>query len=109
MILKSAKAARQITYSVSERSVRSAVKVEHDGDESLLSAVDSGRIKVSVAAYVATLPKSEQAEIVVHGEQEILKAAKRIRTQRGEKWCAEVARIMEEKRCEVGHLFPHGQ
>ena len=38
----------------SERSIRSAVKVEHDGDESLVTAVDAGKVKVSVTADVAT-------------------------------------------------------
>ena len=64
------------SLSVSERSVRSAVKVEHDGDESLVTAVDAGLVKVSVAADVATLPKPEQAVIVARGEREILQAAR---------------------------------
>ena len=42
----------------------SVIKVKHD-DRSLVMAVDSRLVKVSVAADAAILPKPEQAEITV--------------------------------------------
>lgn len=67
---------------VSERAVSSANKVKAEGALELIEAVQSGEVKVSVAAEVATLPKEEQAEIVAKGEKEILAAAKEIKAKK---------------------------
>lgn len=69
-------------FSVGRETVKRAVKVEKQGDESLKQAVEAGRASVSAAAEVATLPVAEQAEIVAKGEAEILAAAKRIKAER---------------------------
>lgn len=67
---------------VSERTVRSAREVLDEGAPELVEAVQHGRVSVSAAADVASLPKHEQAEIVARGEREILEAAKAIRAER---------------------------
>lgn len=69
---------------VSERSVRTARAVIKEAAPELARTVESGRVSVSAAADVATLPKQEQAEIVAKGEHEILQAAKQIRAARVE-------------------------
>lgn len=69
---------------VGKRSVERARDVLDQGEATLVKAVEQGRVSVSAAADVATLPKQEQAEIVAKGEKEILEAAKRIRAQKSE-------------------------
>ena len=78
---------------VSERSVKTAGKVIDHGAPELVRAVEAGRVSVSAAADVATLPKAEQTEIVAKGEKEILEAAKRIRLQKAEVRRAEIQAI----------------
>jgi len=58
-----------------------------------VKAVEAGRVSVSAAADVATLPKVEQTEIVAKGEKEILEAAKRIRIHKAEVRRAEILAI----------------
>lgn len=67
---------------VSERSVNTAKSVERDGAPELVNAVETGKVSVSAAADVATLPREEQQEIVAKGEKEILQAAKKIRAKK---------------------------
>lgn len=74
---------------VSSRSIASAKNVKASGAPELVEAVKAGKVSVSAAADVATLPKQEQAEIVAKGEKEILEAAKRIRAQKAEVRAAE--------------------
>ena len=69
---------------VSVPSVKRARQVRDDGAPELVQAVEQGRVSVSAAADVATLPKPAQAQIVARGEAEILQAAKAIRTKRVE-------------------------
>jgi N6-adenosine-specific RNA methylase IME4/ParB-like chromosome segregation protein Spo0J len=69
---------------VGRRSVQRARDVLDQGEATLVKAVEQGKVSVSAAADVATLPKQEQAEIVAKGEREILEAAKRIRLQKAE-------------------------
>ena len=84
---------------VSPRSVRSAVKVQADATPELVQAVEAGRVSVSAAADVATLPKVEQAQIVARGEREILQAAKEIRANKAEERRAErIEKIVEISR-----------
>jgi hypothetical protein len=45
-----------------------------------IAAVDRGRVSVSAGSDVAKLPKEKQREVVACGEEEILDAAKQIRT-----------------------------
>lgn len=72
-----AKAAEMLN--VSERTVRAAAKVIHEGDESLVKAVERGDVAVSSAAKVAQLPKEEQREIVEQGRaKEVAKAARQV-------------------------------
>ena len=64
---------------MSERSVRAAAKVIHEGDESLVKAVERGDVAVSSAAKAAQLPKEEQREIVEQGRaKEVAKAARHV-------------------------------
>jgi len=64
---------------VSERSVNTAKKVQREGSEELIEAVQEGKVSVSAAADIATLPEESQVEVVAKGEKEILAAAKEIR------------------------------
>lgn len=48
------------TFNVSERSVRSAKKVQEKGSKALNDAMDAGEVAPSRAAAVVNLPKSEQ-------------------------------------------------
>ena len=77
---------------VSARTVAAAVKVRDEAAPELVRAVESGKVSVSAAADVATLPKAEQAVIVARGEKEILEAAKQIRIEK-----AEVRRVENDK------------
>ena len=70
--------------SVGKRSLSRAREVLNDGTPELVKAVEAGKVSVSAAADVATLPKVEQTEIVAKGEKEILEAAKRIRQERSQ-------------------------
>jgi hypothetical protein len=67
---------------VSERSVRTARKVQEHGAPELVAAVDSGMASVSAAAEIAQVPHDQQREIVAKGEKEILAAAKAIRAEK---------------------------
>lgn len=67
---------------VSERNVTTAKKVQEHGAPELIDSVNQGRVSVSAAADVATLPVGEQVELVAKGEHEILAAAKQIREQK---------------------------
>ena len=78
---------------VSERLAHSARKVRSDGAPELQQAVEQGRVSVSAAADVATLPIEEQAVIVAVGEKEILERAKAIRTAKAEARRAELAEV----------------
>lgn len=78
---------------VGDRSIRRAREVLNEGTPELVKAVEAGRVSVSAAADVATLPKVEQTEIVAKGEKEILEAAKRIRLQKAEVRRAEIQAI----------------
>ena len=69
---------------VSRRAVQRAAVVRDEATPELARAVEAGRVSVSAAADVATLPKDEQAEMVAKGEHEILQAAKQIRAARVE-------------------------
>jgi N6-adenosine-specific RNA methylase IME4 len=81
---------------VGERSVARARVVQSDGAPGLVAAVESGRVSVSAAADVASLPVSEQREIVARGEVEILETAKRIRAQRSAETVAKNDAIRRE-------------
>ena len=78
---------------VGKRSVERAREVLNEGTPELVRAVEAGRVSVSAAADVATLPKVEQTEIVAKGEREILEAAKRIRLHKAEVRRAEMQAI----------------
>jgi N6-adenosine-specific RNA methylase IME4/ParB-like chromosome segregation protein Spo0J len=81
---------------VGKRSVERARAVIDEGASELIAEVEQGRISVSAAADVATLPKPQQAEIVARGEKEILEAAKQIRAEKAEVRRAErIERIVE--------------
>lgn len=67
---------------VSRRTVQTAKVVQDEGAPELIAAVESGTVSVSAAADIATLPKTEQAEVVARGEKEILAKAKEIRAEK---------------------------
>lgn len=67
---------------ISDRSLRTAKKVEENAAPSLIEKVQQGTVSVSLAADLSELPKDEQIEIVAKGEKEILKAAKEIRSRK---------------------------
>lgn len=65
--------------SVSERSVKSARKVQEQGAPELSAAVEKGEVSVSAAAAVAELPQEEQAAVVAAGPQAVKEKAKEVR------------------------------
>lgn len=67
---------------VSERSIKFAKKVQSQGVPELIEKVESGGVKVSVAADIATLPENQQEVIVSLGDKAILQAAKEIRSKK---------------------------
>jgi N6-adenosine-specific RNA methylase IME4/ParB-like chromosome segregation protein Spo0J len=81
---------------VGKRTVERAAEVRDHGAPELRHAVERGAVSLAAAADVATLPATEQAEIVARGEKEILLAAKAIRAKRVERNHAErMERIRE--------------
>jgi hypothetical protein len=67
---------------VGKRSVERARVVQEQGTPELVAAVDAGKVTVSAAADVATLPANEQREIVARGPVEISKAANKVRDRK---------------------------
>ena len=67
------------SLSISERALRRAKKVQRDGSPELQEVVEGGKVSVSAAADISTLPMQEQVEIVAKDKKEILAAAKEIR------------------------------
>jgi N6-adenosine-specific RNA methylase IME4 len=67
---------------VSRSSLQRAAKVRKNGVPELAEKVDQGKVAVAPASDLATLPQEEQQKIIARGEEEILKAAKRIRAER---------------------------
>src|SRR6516165_1381538 len=82
---------------VGKRSVERAVEVRDHGAPDLVQAVEKGKVSVSAAADVATLPVEDQRELVARGEKEILEAAKQIRAKKAAtnraRWQARVIEI----------------
>lgn len=91
---------------VSERTVRAAVKVRDEAAPELVHAVESGKVSVSAAADVATLPKEEQVVIVARGEKEILEAAKQIRAEKAEVKKAERVAEVTRQIAEISAATP---
>jgi ParB-like nuclease family protein len=82
---------------VGKRSVERAAEVRDRGAPELVSAVEAGRVKVSVAADIAGLSKEEQRAILANVDsREILRAAQQIRAIKSESRRAERdARLIE--------------
>lgn len=53
-----------------------------EGTDSLIEAVDAGKVNVSTTADITDLDKHEQNEVIARGEVEILRAAQQIRQER---------------------------
>jgi N6-adenosine-specific RNA methylase IME4 len=71
---------------VSERSVTNARVVREQGDAELARAVDTDKVKVSVAADIATFPKEEQRELLAHFDKKVLlRTAQEIRADKAAK------------------------
>jgi N6-adenosine-specific RNA methylase IME4 len=88
---------------VSDRSVRSAKTVQTTGTPELVQAVETGKVKVSVAADIATLSKEKQRELLANFDKdELLQRAKEIRAEKAEVRHAErigkLAKIAEGNR-----------
>ena len=77
------KAARQVN--VSPRLVAYAIKVLDHGCPELIAAAESGDLKVSAAAALASLPRERQIEEVAHGPERAAAAARKLVRQ----WDAE--------------------
>jgi len=82
---------------VGRRSVQRAREVLDRGAPELVAAVERGEVSVSAAASVAEAPKERQVEIVARGRDEILAAAKQIRTEHAERRRAELAALKSER------------
>jgi N6-adenosine-specific RNA methylase IME4 len=88
--LQTSQASAASLLNVSTRSVASAAKVRDEGVPELVQAVEAGKLKVSVAADVATLTAEEQRALLTKVDKRvILEASKEIRTERAEKRRAE--------------------
>jgi len=70
---------------VSERSVKTARKVQGAGAAELKEAVEQGRVSVSAAADIVDLPQVEQTKVVALSDKEILQKAKEIRAVKADK------------------------
>lgn len=70
---------------ISERSVSSAGRIARTGTDELRDAVKSGRVKISVAEYIAKLDEQEQREMCAAGPQEMRKKAREMREARKRK------------------------
>src|SRR5262249_32633156 len=64
---------------VSRESVQFARKVQQEGIPELVKAVEAGKVTVSTASKVATLPVEEQKTIVAKGPKEVRAKAKALR------------------------------
>ena len=69
---------------ISERSVKSARKVQSEGIPELTDKVDKGEIAVSTASVIAETPKAEQKQIIQLSEKEILHQAKKIKERKSQ-------------------------
>ncbi|MBF0503419.1 MAG: ParB N-terminal domain-containing protein [Candidatus Riflebacteria bacterium] len=76
-------AAKAAGFSSREQARRVGEVIEH-GTPELVDAMDTGKVSISTAADIATLPEPEQVELVARGEKEILQAAKEIRQVKAE-------------------------
>jgi len=74
-----------------------AKRVLDHGVPELVAAVERGEVSVSAAASVADVPQERQVEIVARGRDEILAAAKQIRTEHAERRRAELAALKSER------------
>lgn len=64
---------------VSRRGVQSAKQVIDHGTPELVQAVESGKVAISVAAVVAKLPETEQAEVLTSGEADMSRVPREIK------------------------------
>ena len=90
----------------SVRGIQRAKGILHEGTPELIEAVKSGKVSVSAASVVATLPKEEQQQIVAAGE--VAKAAKKVRAEKSRKIKAiEIAPVFtgDEKFGELSDLM----
>lgn len=71
-----------IAMGVSSRSVESAVAILRTGAPKLIAAVDAGKVRVSTAATIATLPAEVQRDVVAGGTRTIQKVASEIRSRK---------------------------
>ena len=62
---------------VSTRSVETARKVQTEAPAEIVQAVDDGRISVSLAAQVASLPEAAQAEIIAAPAEQVREVARK--------------------------------
>jgi hypothetical protein len=69
-------AAAAAMLNVSERSVATARKVQEEAPAEIVQAVDDGRISVSLAAQVASLPEAAQAEIIAAPADQVREVAR---------------------------------
>lgn len=70
---------------ISERSVSSAGRIARTGTDELRDAVLTGKVKISVAEYIAKLDEEEQRELCAAGPAEMRKKARDMREARKRK------------------------
>lgn len=67
---------------ISERSISSASRVARTGADELLDAVKSGKVKISVAEYIAKLDADEQRAVCAQGAKAMREMARELREDR---------------------------
>lgn len=95
---------------VSERTVRSAVKVRDEAEPELVDAVEQGHLAVSAAAQAAGLPPEQQREIAVQaraGKKNVVRTTiKKGRREKREKDLGAKQRALPEKKYGVIYADP---
>jgi len=92
---------------VSIDSLQRAKSVLNLGSTELIKAVDSGQLKVSNAAIIATLPEKAQNKVLELSEKEILEKAKALRKAKTEARRSQILEEIEAKRANNKPLDPH--
>ena len=71
--------------SISPRSIQSAITILRGGTPELIAEAKAGRLAISAAASIASLPTDEQRDLLAAGRKAVTARARQIRTLRRER------------------------